>query len=108
MLVKKSSVIAMTVCLAGCSNAISYHHSERSSIALEARTTDPQQPLQGIIGVKTRTIIVAPGMTQQASQANIAGNGESTSLISDFKFERDPNEWWWFGSTVIQSAYSHC
>ncbi len=89
--------------LAGCSNAVSYQHSERSSIALEVRTTDPQQPLQGIIGVKTRTIIVAPGIKNSSDDGN---NGESTSVISDFKLQRKESDGFFgFGSTNIQSAF---
>jgi hypothetical protein len=85
--------------LTGCSNAVSYQHSERSSIALEIKTIDPQQPLQGIIGIKTRTIVVAPGIKNSA-------NGESTSVISDFKLNRGPSEGLFgFGSTNIQSAF---
>lgn len=99
--------------LAGCSNAVSYHHSERSSIALEVRATDPQQPLQGIIGVKTRTIVVAPGMKgSSGKQAESTGDdkgeskGESTSVISDFKLQRkESKDFFGFGSTSIQSAF---
>jgi hypothetical protein len=99
------------VWLAGCSNAVNYHHSERNSIALEVRTTDPQQPLQGVIGIKTRTIVVAPGLKGSSDkEAQTKGdgkdNGESTSVISDFNLQRKESIGFWaFGSTSIQSAF---
>ena len=113
MFIKQIISLLVILWLAGCSNAVSYHHSERSSIALEVRTTDPQQPLQGIIGVKTRTIVVAPGMKGSSDkQAESTGDdkseskGESTSVISDFNLQRKKSEdFFGFGSTEIQSAF---
>ncbi|WP_440874662.1 hypothetical protein [Thalassotalea sp. PLHSN55] len=97
--------------LAGCSNAVSYHHSERNSIALEVRGTDPQQPVQGIIGVKTRTILVTPGIEEAEQEdegeqkGQATAKGESTSVISDFKLKREEaKEFFAFGSTHLQSA----
>jgi hypothetical protein len=90
---------------------VNYHHSERNSIALEVRTTDPQQPLQGVIGIKTRTIVVAPGLKGSSDkEAQTKGdgkdNGESTSVISDFNLQRKESIGFWaFGSTSIQSAF---
>ncbi|NQY62146.1 MAG: hypothetical protein HRT38_00265 [Alteromonadaceae bacterium] len=102
MLIKIITLSLSILWLAGCSNAVSYHHSERSSIALEVRATDPQQPVQGIVGVKTRTILVAPGIKDSEAE----NNGESTSVISDFKLKREANEnFFGFGSTIIQSAF---
>lgn len=103
MLIKQIILSLVVLWLAGCSNAVSYHHSERSSIALEVRATDPQQPLQGIIGVKTRTIVVAPGMKGSSDKKN---EGESTSVISDFNLQRkESDDFFGFGSTEIQSAF---
>ena len=91
------SLFAMTH-LAGCSNAVTYHHSERNSIALETRATDPQQPVQGNIGIKTRTIVVTPKMDKQS--------GKSTNVVSDFELKRKPNESWYkFGTTEISSTF---
>ena len=84
--------------LSACSNAITYHHSERNSIALEAKQTDPQQPIQGVIGIKTRTVVVTPGLGDSEP-------GESASVISDFKLQRDPGGFFDFGKTSIQSAF---
>lgn len=89
-------ILTILVVLGGCSNAVSYHHSERNSIALEARTTDPQQPVQGVIGVKTRTILVTP-KNQDGS--------ESLSVVSDFKLKRAPNTDSWFNTTRVTSAF---
>lgn len=106
MLINKLSLLALLILsLTACSNAVTYHHSERSSIALEARSTDPQQPLQGNIGVKTRTIVVTPGIQNNPTLAGFSATGESTSVISDFKLDRDPKGVWQFGSTKIQSAF---
>jgi hypothetical protein len=105
MFKKILTVITCLSSLTACSNAISYHHSERSSIALEARSTDPQQPIQGIIGVKTRTIVVAPGISVPTTVPGMSDNGEATSLISDFKIDRVPNALSLFDSTVIRSAF---
>jgi hypothetical protein len=89
-------ILVTLVVLGGCSNAVSYHHSERNSIALEGRTTDPQQPVQGVIGVKTRTILVTP-KTQESV--------EGLSVISDFKLKREPNDSSWFDTTSVTSAF---
>ncbi|OBP16237.1 hypothetical protein A5320_02140 [Rheinheimera sp. SA_1] len=90
-------ILVTLVVLGGCSNAVSYHHSERNSIALEGRTTDPQQPVQGVIGVKTRTILVTP-KTQKGD--------ESLSVVSDFKLKREPStNSSWFDTTSITSAF---
>ena len=89
-------ILTTVVLLAGCSNAVSYHHSERNSIALEGRTTDPQQPVQGVIGVKTRTILVTPKTED--------GN-DSLSVVSDFKLNRESNKDSWFNTTRVTSAF---
>lgn len=103
VLIKQGILVLIVLWLTACSNAVSYHHSERNSIALEVRATDPQQPVQGIIGVKTRTIVVAPGITDATDAKN---NGESASVISDFKLKREASEeFFGFGSTMIQSAF---
>ncbi|MGX9463301.1 hypothetical protein ACWXWU_19005 [Shewanella sp. A14] len=86
------------ISLVGCSNAVTYHHSERNSIALESRTTDPQQPLQGTIGVKTRTVVVTP-KTNEAT-------GNATSVVSDFELSRkSSDDWYKFGTTTINSSF---
>ena len=103
MLIKQSILFLLIVWLTGCSNAVSYHHTERNSIALEVSPSDPQQPVQGIIGIKTRTIVVAPGITDPLDPKN---NGESASVISDFKLKREESkDFFGFGTTVIQSAF---
>lgn len=103
MLIKQGILLLLILWLTACSNAVSYHHTERNSIALEVNATDPQQPVQGIIGIKTRTIVVAPGVTDPSDPKN---NGESASVISDFKLKREENEdFFGFGTTVIQSAF---
>lgn len=63
-------LVLSLVLVSGCANSISYHHSERNSIALEAKTTDPVLPVQGTIGVRTRTIVVSPGKKITASYLN--------------------------------------
>ncbi len=123
MLLKQLIPLALVLFLTGCANAITYHHSERVSIALEARSTDPQQPVQGIIGIKTRTVVVSPGVKgaeaeststdkpEQVSKSEDMGKtkstalGESASVISDFKLSRETNEFWNFGTTKIKSAF---
>ncbi len=102
--------------LGGCSNAISYHHAERVGISLEAKTSEPQQPLQGTVGLRTRTVVVAPGINSadpnakaQATSNTASGNaqsaevGDSTSVISDFSLNRSESGVW--GSTRIRSAF---
>lgn len=109
MFIKQIILSLVVLWLAGCSNAVNYHHSERNSIALEVRATDPQQPLQGVIGIKTRTIVVAPGMKgspDKQAEGTADDNGESTSVISDFNLQRKESIGFWaFGSTSIQSAF---
>ena len=91
--------IVFPVFLFGCANAISYHHSERNSIALEFRTTEPQQPLQGNVGVKTRTVLISPGMQDNDN------NGKSLSVVSDFNFKRESDPDSNFGKTIIKSSF---
>ena len=89
--------------LAGCMNAVTYHHSERLSIAtIESKATDVQQPLQGNVGLKYRTILVAPGK-KQATAGVTSDLGESTSVISDFNLIRKPNGL--SSTTTITSAF---
>tara|TARA_B100000614_G_scaffold262547_1_gene296756 strand:- start:1880 stop:2743 length:864 start_codon:yes stop_codon:yes gene_type:complete len=97
---------------AGCSNAITYYHAERASIALEAKTTDPQQPVQGNIGIKSRTVLVAPGKkgsrpfwykAPKTPDGKSAELGEATSVISDFKLTREKSGV--FGKTDINSSF---
>lgn len=100
--------VVLAVALTGCSNAITYYHTERASIALEAKTTDPQQPLQGNVGIKSRTVVVAPGKKAPDEGARQGAGtynelGEAASVISDFKLER--KESGVFGTTHINSAF---
>ncbi len=104
----------VVVNLVACSNAVTYHHSERTGLSLEARSTDPQQPLQGTFGLKTRTILVTPGKkTKSGNDTSGTGNGngegksqtlgEALSVISDFKLKRESEGVW--GRTTIKSAF---
>jgi uncharacterized protein YceK len=91
----------VTLLLSGC-NSVSYQHSERIGISVEGKTADPQQPLQGNIGVKSRTILVVPGQTTTGS----GEPGEATSAISDFHFDRAKSEGFPdMGTTTIKSAF---
>lgn len=96
-------LIPILLSVNACSNAIAFHQSERNSIALEVRTTDPQQPVQGVIGIKNRTIVVAPGLND-VSLAGFTSSGDATSVVSDFYFNREPgtNS---FGKTTVRSAF---
>ena len=89
--------------LSSCMNAVTYHHSERLSIAtVESKAADVQQPVQGNIGLKYRTILVAPGKKQ--STAGVTTDlGESTSVVSDFNLVRKPNGM--SSTTTITSAF---
>lgn len=120
--------VTLTILLAGCANAVSYHHAERVGLSLEVKTTEPQQPLQGTFGLKTRTVLVAPGLsnsndpltqtdetkqrdTDHVNQVDIGpltteenkSYGESTSVISDFNLERKTEGF--FGRTILESAF---
>jgi len=95
------SVILLTT---ACSNAITFHQSERNSISLELRATDPNQPLQGTIGIKNRTIVVAPGK-DNAVLPGTSASGEATSVVSDFYFDRTPGKGASFGKTTVRSAF---
>lgn len=100
----------------GCANAANYHHAERTSISLEAKPDDPSQPIQGNVGLKTRTILVAPGIEggfgvdpdlfdSSSSDANL---GDSVSVISDFNLERTPGKLGtldWYGKTHVRGAF---
>lgn len=79
--------------LASACSTVAYHHSERLSLALEAKQTDPAQPLHGNLGLKTRTVLVAPEGT----------NGDAANVVSDFKLRRTPEGF--FGRTQINSAF---
>ena len=106
-----ATVALASVVISGCANSINYHHSERTSIALEAKPNDPTQPIQGNVGLKARTILVAPGVKGGFGFGSISGSekGESTSAISDFYLRRKPasdddvNSV--FGTTIVRGAF---
>lgn len=102
--VKSSSIILLAGALSACFNAVSFHQSERVSIALEARTTDPQQPVQGTIGIRNRTIVVAPGK-RNIIATGFQQPGEATSIISDLNFVRSKGDSNGFGKTTVTSAF---
>jgi len=77
------------------------YHAEQFSITLETKTTDPQQPLQGNIGVKTRTVIVAPEK-KGSNTPPLTDLGEAASVISGFSLGR--KESGVFEKTDINSA----
>jgi hypothetical protein len=97
--------IVTSYLLTSCSNAVNYHHSERFGVmTLETKSTDPEQPAQASIGMKTRTIVVAPGKKNTIAGVRAGGDlGESTSVISDFNLDRTQRGF--TSETVIRSAF---
>lgn len=88
------------VLLQACANAVTYHHSERLSVAaLEAKATDASQPVQGNVGAKIRTVLVTP------SAGGIGATGEAMNVISDFSMARKKGGSAVFGKTYIKSAF---
>ena len=97
------SMIIAALLLASCTNAVTYHHSERFSLAtVEAKTTDPLQPLQGTVGIKVRTILVTPGKEGGITRLPTT-LGEAASVISDFNLDRTPDGL--LTTTKITSAF---
>jgi hypothetical protein len=103
---RMAGTLLITTILAttACSNAITFHQSERNSISLELRTTDPNQPLQGTIGIKNRTIVVAPGKSK-VSVPGTQATGDAASVVSDFYFSRNKGSGGQFGKTIIRSSF---
>lgn len=75
------------ILISGCANAISYHHSERVSLAVEARAADPVSPVQGTLGVRSRTLVVSPGKDNHTVEAPPMVNTEKTQENKDVDAE---------------------
>tara|TARA_R110002072_G_scaffold5527_2_gene35299 strand:+ start:4199 stop:4546 length:348 start_codon:yes stop_codon:yes gene_type:complete len=90
----------------GCANSVNYYHSERFSLTMEAKASDPQAPVQGNLGIKTRTVLVTPGKNSHGYAALPGtGPGDSVSVVSYFDLDRDPDDASSAATTTIKSAF---
>lgn len=87
------SMVGLASLLGGC-NALYFAESAKVSLSVEARP-DASQPVQGSFGGKQRTVVVAPPIT---------ADGESTAMISSFRFGREPQAGSLFGPIQIHTA----
>jgi hypothetical protein len=86
--------MAQTVCLAlvaavtaSCTNALYFYETGKISLTLEGRP-DSSQPVQGNLGFKQRTAVVAPPMRATEGTA-----GDSAGMLASFRFEKLPGLW---------------
>jgi hypothetical protein len=71
--------LALTV--TGCTNALYFYETGKISLTVEGRP-DSTQPVQGSLGYKQRTAVVAPGRVDSTT----GGRTDSGSMISSFRF----------------------
>lgn len=93
MLYIRLAILVLLLGGAVACSSVAYHHSERNSLALEVRQTDPAQPVHGTFGLKTRTVLVSPE----------AVDGNAASVVSDFRLARTTKGV--FGRTRIDSMF---
>ena len=67
--------------LGGCTNALYFYETGKISLTLEGRP-DSTEPVQGNLGFKQRTAVVAPGKLDGDGKAVM----DSGSMISSFRF----------------------
>ena len=75
--------VVAALMLSGCGNALLFYETGKLSMTLEGRP-DSSQPVQGNIGFKQRTAVVAPPMPMGTERANAA------SMIASFLINKDP------------------
>lgn len=85
--------------LTGCSNALYFYETEKISMSLEGRP-DSSQPVQGSLGLKQRVAILAP-----PNDPDTMTKGEAMSMISSFRFRKDPGTLRDLGPVTIQTAF---
>ena len=81
----------------GCAK-VAYYHTERVSIALEAKAADASQPVQGNIGVKMRTVVVSEGKKtsdnaaaqQPSEEAREAIKADLKKIVKTLKKKQAP------------------
>ncbi|MFH0343327.1 MAG: hypothetical protein ACHBNF_14655 [Chromatiales bacterium] len=83
--------------LTGCSNALYFYETEKIAMSLQGRP-DSSQPVQGSLGLKQRVAIVAPPEDPDTM-------GEALSMISSFRFRKDPGTLRDIGPVTIQTAF---
>lgn len=95
-MMRRSAILLLlgaTAALGGC-NALYFYESAKISLSVEARP-DASQPVQGNFGGKQRAAVVSPPLD---------ADGESASMISSFRFEREPENDSAFGPIEIHTA----
>lgn len=85
------ALLAVTLALAGCTNALLFYDTAKVSLTIEGRP-DSTQPIQGSFGGKERTVVVTPPKS---------GDGESAAMISSFRVKKEPG---FFGPVTMRSA----
>ena len=83
MFARRAWLLAAVLALAGsgCTNALYFYETGKISLTVEGRP-DSTQPVQGNLGYKQRTAVVAPGKVDRATGRST----DSASMISSFRF----------------------
>ncbi|MGH8601504.1 MAG: hypothetical protein ACREXR_01595 [Gammaproteobacteria bacterium] len=87
--------------LTGCSNALYFYETEKIAMSLEGRP-DSSQPVQGSLGLKQRVAVVAP---PEDPDTMTGAKSEALSMISSFRFRKDPGTLRDIGPVTIQTAF---
>ncbi|MGQ0445680.1 MAG: hypothetical protein ACT4O2_11295 [Beijerinckiaceae bacterium] len=87
--------------LIGCSNALYFYETEKIAMSLEGRP-DSSQPVQGSLGLKQRVAVVVP---PEDPDTMTKAKSEALSMISSFRFRKDPGTLRDIGPVTIQTAF---
>jgi hypothetical protein len=82
---RAAGTLGLTLALlgtAGCTNALYFYETGKVSLTLEGRP-DSTQPVQGNLGFKQRTAVVAPPKA----------DGDSAGMLASFRFSKLPGLW---------------
>lgn len=73
-------IAGITMSSGACTNALYFYETGKVSLTLEGRP-DSTEPVQGNLGFKQRTAVVAPGKSTESGESSDSG-----SMISSFRF----------------------
>jgi len=88
--IRLATLLAVAGGVPGCYNAVVFYETGKASLTIEGRP-DPSAPVQGNLGFKQRSVVVAPPQD----------DGEAAAMISSFRFGKPPGL---FGPVDIRTA----
>ncbi|MBK8814536.1 MAG: hypothetical protein IPN42_03055 [Methylococcaceae bacterium] len=95
IIARYTGFLILVCLLAGCENALYFYETDKVSLTVEARP-DSSQPVQGSLGIKERTVLIAPRKDE---------NQDAVSAISSFNFKIIPEAGTIFNPVLLQTAF---